>query len=164
MIASFFDTPERKALLFQSAQTVIGTPFFANSEAPGELGGMDCVHLLNYVYRSCGVIGPLSWPDKAMDWAQHNEKSILIEAFDTWPELTSNFVLIPSVDIRDLLLGDALMFKMEKVSHHSGVYLGDGDILHTLKKRGAHTIRYDLVLRGKSVLGYLVAAYRPIKH
>lgn len=159
-MSPYFASPERIAQLHAASMEVIGTPFFANSEAPGAQGGMDCVHLLNYIYRGCGVIGPLNWPAQTMDWGLHNEHSPLIEAFETWPELAPHFARIPLTE--PLMAGDALIFLQGKAPHHSGIVLSDREFLHTLKARGAHVMRLDAVFRGQSILGHVTAVFRPI--
>ena len=67
MTLTYFDTPEKLSILRRMAAQLVGTPFFANSEAPGKDGGMDCVHALNWLYRSCGVIDLIQIPRQTMD-------------------------------------------------------------------------------------------------
>jgi hypothetical protein len=161
MIPTYFNSPEKDAALRAAVASVVGTPFFANSEAPGRDGGMDCVHVLDYVYRTCGVIGKIEIPRQSMDWGQNSEHSLLIEAFETWPELVAHFTKLESYSVSELLPGDALCFTCGKVPHHGGLMLWSKEILHTLKSDGAHTMRIDAVIRGQKILGKLAAVYRP---
>ena len=169
MTPSYFNTPEKIALLQQQAAQLIGTPFFLNSEAPGRDGGIDCVHTLNWLYRTTGAIDAVAIPRQHPDHGQHSQRSLLIEAFETWPQLTTRFALVwerPADDENpapDLFLpGDALCFTAGYVPHHGGVLLAHGDVLHTLKRPGVHTVRLDAVIHRRRVLDYLAAVYRPL--
>ena len=168
MIPTWFDTAERIAALRALALELEGTPFFANSEAPGRTGGMDCVRLLHYIDRTLGVLPtPVAIPFQVMDGGHHAEKSRLIEAFETWPALTERYrrLEVPaSVDEwpARLLPGDKLCFRAGRVPHHGGVYLGAGEFFHTLRPVGAHRLRLHVALRGWRILGELAAAYRPL--
>lgn len=168
MIPSYFDSPAMLDRLRAAAAALLGTPFFANSEAPGPGGGIDCVHTLNFLYRFCGAIVHLAIPRQDMEHGQHSDRSLLIEAFDTWPELAPRFTCIwrssdsPLSHPFHLQAGDALCFLAGRVPHHGGVLLEHGDFLHTLQRDGCHTMRLDAVFRGWSVLGRLAAVYRPL--
>ena len=163
--ASFYTSPENAAALRAAVARVIGTPFFANSEAPGHDGGMDCVHVLNWVYRTSGAIGAVTIPRQTMDHGQHSERSLIQEAFETWPELKERFAPLEIAENpadTALLPGDALCFLAGKVPHHGGIYLEGGDVLHTLKREGVHKMKLTAVMRGESLVGRLVAAFRPL--
>ncbi len=173
MIPTYFDSPERLEQLGTAVGLLTGTPFFANSEAPGRDGGIDCVHTLNFLYRYCGAIVQVHIPRQAMDHGQHSDRSLLIEAFETWPELRTRFACVwrrtseaevdPLIAVRATLLpGDALCFLAGAVPHHGGVMLPFGDVLHALRRDGVHTMRLDAVFRGWRALGYLAAVYRPL--
>ena len=161
MTPTWFNTETRLASLRWLAGSLDRTPFFANSEAPGLNGGMDCVHLLNYIYRQCGVIPSLWIPRQTMDHGQHSERSLLIEAFETWPALVARFTRLPECSPADILPGDALCFTAGKVPHHGAVALEGGDIFHTLAPYGAHRMQLRAVIRGEKILGKLAAVYRP---
>lgn len=168
-VSSFFDTVERRSLLLQAATAWEGTPFFPNSEAPGRDGGVDCVHLLHGVYHACGTIPRTTIPPQAMDHGQHSDRSVLVEAFETWPQLRERFkrvasrasVALPS-DEPQLLPGDALLFRAGKVPHHAGIMLSGGELLHVMAPGGVRRTRLGTVIRGQSILGRLEAVYRPL--
>ncbi len=167
----FADAAQRVALRAAAAQ-LLGTPFFPNSEAPGRDGGIDCVRTLNWLYRTCGAIARIEIPRQTMDHGHHSDRSLLIEAFETWPELVARFACVwrcdPEVppkiaDLDELLIpGDALCFIAGKVPHHGGVFLEHREFLHTLRRYGVHTMQLDAIFRGWSVLGRLAAIYRPL--
>lgn len=169
MTPSFFSTPARLADLRAAAAQIEGTPFFANSEAPGPAGGIDCVRTLHFVYRTCGAIGPIDIPRQAMDYGHHAERSRLIDAFDTWPELVARFACVwrqtsPDAvpDAGAFCPGDALCFTSGRVPHHGGVLLEGGEVLHALRNVGVHRMRLEAFTRGRRLLGLLAAVYRPL--
>ena len=170
---SWFDDPAAVAALRATAAALVGTPFAENSEVPGPLGGMDCVHLVHYVDRTLGLIPPLTLPAYRVDVGQHVGRSLLLEAFATMPELVARFRRVwrrtdelegaPLRELRAALRpGDHLFFRHGRLPHHAGLYLGAGEFLHTLRRDGAHLMRLDAVVRGWSILGQLQAVYRPL--
>jgi cell wall-associated NlpC family hydrolase len=54
MTATWFNTPERIALLEFKAGKWIGTPFFSNGNTPGPQGGVSCQKLVAAIYSQCG--------------------------------------------------------------------------------------------------------------
>lgn len=173
MIPTYFDSPEKLEKLQEAVQLLLRTPFCPNSEAPGPTGGIDCIHTENFLYRYCGAIVQIDIPRQRMDYGQHAQRSLLIEAFETWPELRTRFAALWTrsdesaedslLSVRQQLLpGDSLCFLSGAIPHHGAVYLGGGDIIHTLKSDGVHTMRLDAVFRGWRLLGYLAAVYRPL--
>ncbi len=160
-IPTWFSTVERRSLLLQIAAAWEGTPFFANSEAPGRDGGVDCVRLLHAVYSAAGVIPRIDIPRQVMDHGQHSDRSLLIEAFETWPALKDRFARMPHCGY-EILSGDALCFRAGKVPHHAGVMLVDDDVLHVLAPSGVHRTRLAAVIRGHSLVGRLEAVFRPL--
>lgn len=161
-IPTWFDTPERRSLLLAAAHAWEGTPFFANSEAPGAGGGVDCIHLLRGIFVALGVVEPLAIPHQTMDHGQHSDRSLLIEAFETWPQLTARFVRLPDCSPANLLAGDVLCFLNGRAAHHGGVYLGNDWFLHALKPDGVHRMQLGAKVRGWRIIGQLAAIYRPL--
>ncbi len=188
MIPTFFDSPYRLALLEREARSWQGTPFFANSEARGRDGGVDCVRLLHAIYRAAGVIPAIEIPPQVMDHGQHSRRGLLEEAFETWPYLCTRFVRLPDCSpasraaeprqadrvscspcspantkflLEQILPGDALCFVAGFIPHHAGLALGGGMVAHVLKPEGVHFLQLAAVIRGRRILGELAAVYRP---
>lgn len=161
MTPTWFNSSERLADLQWITGTLARTPFFPNSEAPGLAGGMDCVHLINYIYRELGVIPRIEIPRQVMDHGQHSERSLLIEAFETWPELKARFVRLPDCSAANILPGDALCFTAGRVPHHTGIKMAGSDIFHTLHPVGAHRTPLNVAIRSTRILGALAAVFRP---
>jgi cell wall-associated NlpC family hydrolase len=161
-IPSFFDSHERRAHLLEVARLWDRTPFFPNSEAPGRNGGVDCVHLLHAVYFATGAIPFVAIPPQVMDHGQHSERSVLEEAFDTWPALVARFRRLPESFPEHVRPGDALLFRAGKIPHHSAIMLLGRELLHVMAPAGVHRVRLDVAIRGESIVGRLRAIYRPI--
>ena len=166
-IRTWFDTTERRSLLMQVAKLWEKTPFFANSCAPGPDGGVDCVHLANAVYATCGCIDRVHIPPQIMDAAQHSTRSPLVEAFEEWPALKSRFSRLAHSDqsdpfhSSDIIPGDALLFRAGKAPHHCGIMLVGDEVLHCLCPQGVQRTHLRAVIRGRSLFGALEAVYRP---
>lgn len=156
---TWFDTPAKIAALRAVASEWVGTPFFANSEACGRDGGVDCIHLLHAIYTRLGVLPRLVIPPQVMDWGDHADRSRLVEALETWAELTHRFVCLP-VNTAPLP-GDLLVFNGGRVPHHGGLMLDVGEFLHALKPEGVYAMQLGAAVRGWRVLGHLAGIYRP---
>jgi cell wall-associated NlpC family hydrolase len=162
-VPTWFDTAERRSLLMQVARLWDGTPFFANSCAPGRDGGVDCVNLLNAIYSTCGCIPRQRIPRHAMDASHHDRvRSPLIEAFETWPDLAERFGRLTDLSPDALLPGDALCFRNGHVPYHGAVMLIAGEILHVINTPvGVHRMQLRATIRGHKILGRLEAVFRP---
>lgn len=162
MIPTWFDTSPKFFALERAAERWMGTPFFANSEACGRDGGVDCVRLLHAIYSELGVMPRIEIPPQVMDAGQHSAHSLLLEAFETWPVLRERFARVPDCSAANILPGDALCFVAGRVPHHGGLMLGAGEVLHVLKPEGVHRMQLAAVIRGRRILGELAAVYRPL--
>ncbi len=164
MTPTWFNTPARIVALQTLASTICGTPFFANSEAPGRDGGMDCVRLLHFLDHTLGVLPRIAIPRQTMDHGQHSTRSLLIEAYETWPEVRARYVRLQGEECSpaNLLAGDKLCFHAGKVPHHGACMVGFGTIIHTLAPAGAHMMQLGAAVRGERILGKLAAVFRPL--
>jgi len=104
-----------------------------------------------------------------MDHGQHSDRSVLIDAFETWPELRHRFRCVISTaagaiesPAQQILPGDPLLFRAGKVPHHAGIMLLGSEVLHVMAPAGVHRVRLGAVIRGRSIVGKLEAVYRPI--
>lgn len=161
-LPTWFDSPERRQLLLQTASAWKGTPFFANSEAIGRDGGVDCAHLQLAIFAACGVIEHFKIPRQVMDHGQHSKTSLLIEAFEQWPQLRLRFRRLPDCSPANILPGDSLCFLAGHVPHHGAIMVTRTDVLHVLGPCGVHFMQLAAVIRGESILGRLEAVFRPL--
>lgn len=164
MTPTFYDSPPHLAAFSAACARARGTPFRPNSEAPGPDGGFDCVHLLNWVHRTCGAIGRVEIPRQTMDHGHHSDRSLLLEAFDTWPGLRERFTRLPAADCspENFLPGDVLCFTQGRVPHHGALWIGCGCVLHALRPAGVYEHHLAALVRGQRLFGHLAAAYRPL--
>jgi cell wall-associated NlpC family hydrolase len=150
-------------MLMQVARLWDRTPFFPNSCAPGPGGGVDCVNLMNAIYATCACIPRQRIPSHVMDYGQHADRSLLIEAFETWPDLKARFVRLEDCSPANIIPGDALCFLAGKVPHHGGVMLIADEFIHAYaSNEGVHRTQLAAAIRGKKILGRLAAVFRPI--
>lgn len=150
---SFFDTAERIALLEFKAGKWVGTPFFPNSNEMGPQGGVSCQKLCSEIYRACGF-ADLDVPEVPMSHAQFSNDRSLVEEFMAKRE---EFSAVPT---HELQAGDLLGFRMGKVVHHSGIYLGGQELfIHATVGHGV-TIAS---LRDGTWSSRLSLAWRPIR-
>jgi len=108
-----------------SAQSWVGTPFAPNGNTKGM--GVSCQRLVVEIYREAGL-GKFSVPDVSMSHAKFAKTSIIEE----WFAGNNSFERVT-----DLQVGDILGFRINKVIHHIGIFLGDGQFIHALFQVGA---------------------------
>src|SRR5690606_24961040 len=138
----------------------IDTPFFANSRACGRDGGVDCVNLAAAIDERLGILHErLEWPRQLMDWGDHGDRSVLLEAFETWPVLRNRFARVVGAP----LPADHLIFRGGRVPHHLAIMLGKDHFLQALKPDGVSRWELLSIVLGRAVLGELVAIYRPLQ-
>jgi cell wall-associated NlpC family hydrolase len=120
MIASWFNTPERIALLEFKAAKWLGTPWFPNSNTPGK--GVSCQKLVSAIYREVGF-ADVPVPETRM--SARALKESLVEAFmGERPE----FERIGLDEER--LPGDLLGFNSYSVIHHLGIVMAGTLFVH----------------------------------
>lgn len=116
MSASWFNTPERIALLEFKAAKWLGTPWFPNSNTPGK--GVSCQKLVGAIYREVGFCD-VDVPEGKMS-ARALKESLVEKFMSERPE----FVRIGMHE--DPMPGDLLGFKSYAVIHHLGIVVGLG--------------------------------------
>jgi cell wall-associated NlpC family hydrolase len=147
----------REAQLLEAAAEWLGTPFHRYASLKGV--GVDCVNLVARLYEVCGVLeAPVVLPRYSMDAGNHLDSSILLRFVDQ----TGRFAeigleaAVPAMGCRGcgevaatagvphLQVGDLVGFRVGRVVHHAGVYLGGPDrlFIHALERYGVvtHTI------------------------
>jgi cell wall-associated NlpC family hydrolase len=125
MRPTWFNSLERIVALDREAMSWRGTPFFANSNTKGK--GVSCQKLVCEIYRGVGFCD-VQVPDVPMAHARFSRDS-LVEPFMMSLE---NFQRVDDPP----LAGDLLGFRLGRVIHHLGIYLGKGAFVHTMEGVG----------------------------
>jgi hypothetical protein len=104
----------------------MGTPFQANSNTPGESGGVSCQKLVAAIYKDVGF-ADVQAPDAPMSHAKFSNESLLEPFMDARPE----FARMPlHTALQD---GDMLGFRLGKIIHHSGILMWPhGGFIHVI--------------------------------
>jgi len=132
---TWFNTPERIALLNEVAASWVGTPFVANSRCKGKRGGVSCQMLAEQIYKECGCPLPFGAEKGSMRWAGVSKDSLILKYLEDKTEFL-HYVASPSVG--DLIAGDLMGFRIGGCIHHVGVCLGNGLFIHCM--RGSSTL------------------------
>lgn len=124
-----FDSETMQRRLHSVALSWIDTPFVAHACIKG--AGVDCVHLAANVLIEAGCDFIFNPPSYAIDGGNHLALSKIV----SWIEGSGKFNLIPTADF-PVLIGDVLLFRVGKVTHHVGVKVTASTFLHALRHRG----------------------------
>lgn len=124
-MTSWFNTPERVAALESAAVSWVGTPFAANSSAKGR--GVSCHKLAGALYEEAGF-GVVEVPDVPIAHARFSTTSFVLAFFAGRQDF---------YEVRDILPGDVLGFRIGKCVHHLGVALTGGRFAHAIDGIGA---------------------------
>ena len=153
---AYFTTPERLQALATEAARWPGTPFVSYGAFPGPRGGASCHCLCGAVLAGAGWTVGEVLPRYKVNHAQHHAEGVMLPWLRARPE---KFAEIAPASIELLLPGDLAISPLDGLcDHHMGVAIPGGRVLHTLRRRGAHTIeRSDPALRA-----YLTAIFRPL--
>ncbi len=125
MTPTWFNTPERIAALESAASSWVGTPFAPNSSAKGK--GVSCHTLAGALYAEAGF-GQVEVPDVPIAHARFSTTSFVIAFFAARADF---------VEVRDILPGDVLGFRIGRSVHHIGVALPGGRFSHAIDGIGA---------------------------
>ncbi len=129
MTYSWFNTPARRRALQVEASSWLGTPFFGNGNTKGV--GVSCQKFASSVYRDVGCCN-VDVPNVAMAHARFAKVSIL----EPFMDACQSFNRVPKDDIQP---GDLLGFKIGKVIHHCGIYVGENQFIHAMADIGVVT-------------------------
>lgn len=148
----FFNNPERIAALAAEAERWRGTPWCANSDAPGPQGGVSCHNLPRAVYIATNALTE-SFP-KIVGYPNRHAKQSVIEPFlDSRPE----FIRVEPSEIRP---GDLLGLNIFRCVDHLGVLLNGSDFIHVLMHK---LTTIDSLTHDPTWSSRLSAAWRPIE-
>ena len=114
-MTAFFDDPARQAKLRAEVATWVGTPFKVHAAVKG--AAVDCVRLTAEIMVACGLIESYTFPPYTLQWAKHQDRSIVTEWLDACPQV----VRLPKEE--PARIGDVVCFKIGRCVHHVGVVL-----------------------------------------
>lgn len=102
--------------------------------------GVDCALFLGQVFKNLDVLKKLEYKYYSKDWHKHSNINIFMDNFKY--NIKHNLkegLEINKVEcaITPMEVGDWLMFKINsKHINHSALYLGTGQIIHAVQRRG----------------------------
>ena len=135
MTESWFDSQDKIVALQNEACSWQGTPFFANSAVKGR--GVCCHKLAGEIYAAVGW-HRFEIPAAPMAHARFARVSLVEPWLDARPE----FARLPA-DEAGLSIGDLLGFRLGKVVHHLGIYIGGWQFVHAMDHIGVNIHEID---------------------
>jgi len=145
----FFSTPERIEALRVEAGRWPGTPFINYGAVAGGAGGASCHCLAAAMLAGAGWRLGEALPRIPVNYASQTSDSVMLPWLRARPEKLQEIV---PADLASILPGDLIVAKLDLCEHHLGTalpagvvhpdgrVLGDGLVLHTLRRIGAHVI------------------------
>lgn len=164
----FFNTRERIEKLIHEAYLWLGTPFCHHAHARGY--GVDCVHLASEIYQACGILIDDRFPDYTMDGGCRLdvsllEKVIIEQGNFEKQEMPAVFSTVnmepwnPTTMTPISRIGDLLVFRTGRVSHHVGVKTLDNKFIQARQQFG--TIETEV--GDQRYRDLLVGVFRPLE-
>jgi cell wall-associated NlpC family hydrolase len=130
---SWFNTPERIALLEFKAAKWLGTRFLPNSDEPGR--GVSCQKLASRIYSEAGFAS-VEVPEVKMQHSMFSRDSLVEPFMDARPEFSAVSADGP------VMIGDLLGFKCGRCVHHVGIVVSGG-FIHVTR---AHPVQISRLL------------------
>lgn len=159
-----FNDPDLCIKFCNESQDWLGTPFHKGGRIKGRLGGTDCVHLGEGIFRNVlGDLPQIEFPEYSLDETFHRADSRLEQWLDSNPRLQCLAKF--DEDERNklsrlkLLPGDFLGFRFGQAMHHLGYSQGGKKFIQC--RQGVGTV--ESWLDDGTYEFRLLAAYRPLK-
>lgn len=109
-------------LIVALARDWLGTPYHHRARVKGV--GVDCATLLIGVFHEAGMIPDIR-PEYPPDWHLHRDE----ERYLGWLRQYGDEILVG-----DSEPGDVLVWRFGRTYSHGAIYVGDGEIIHALRK------------------------------
>jgi len=123
MTPDFFQDPARVARLRSVCESWLYTPFRQRSRVKGPGGGVDCTYFVSCSFLEAGAVDEeIAVPPYDLDYAEHNEHSLLKDWFDQ-PKVRQR---IRRVDEDEPHLdGDMVFPEVGQCVHHIAIRIGN---------------------------------------
>lgn len=132
MIPSWYNSPERLALLEAAVKTWVGTPFRLNSHVAGPGGGIDCAYLLNELHFATGFLPRLAIPFINPGSFMHDDVHDFVSVFDQ--AVGDHFSAVPEAS--SLAPGDGVFIRYRSTVQHLVTILPRGLCIHSMVRVG----------------------------
>lgn len=129
--------------MMSNLEKYIGIPFVNKGR---DTSGLDCWGLVMSVYKEYGI----TLPDFGVDGRLPQNVHITVES-ETATKLSWSKIEVPEEPCVVVMSNDE---RRPDLINHVGVYIGNGLILHTLRKSQSHTFRKDHPLFMNRIKGY----------
>ncbi len=143
--------------LIEETQRWIGTPWCANSEVPGERGGVSCHNLPRAIYVATGVLDE-SFPRIVGFPNRHARESVMERFLDSRPELRRLLLETSNAKPETIRPGDLLGLRLCRCIDHLGLALGSHEFIHVLMHKRTTIDRLD----DPTWSSRLLAVWRPV--
>ena len=118
-VGSPAEVAAKRVAIAAAAMEWIGTPFHDCAAVKG--AGVDCVHLLEAVFKACGFAADFSMPDYPPQWFQHRDE----------PRFLNGMALYARrIPLEQLEVGDVAMIKYGRHAAHGTIVVAPGVIVH----------------------------------
>jgi NlpC/P60 family putative phage cell wall peptidase len=122
----------------------VGTRFAHGASLKGV--GVDCIHLVESVFRAVGLVPEGLLPSYPPDWYVHQRRELLIEglrghcdeAQEPWE------------------VGDIFVYRYGRAASHCGIYVGDDQVIHAATRDKVRCDQID----SRPLAARFVAAFR----
>jgi NlpC/P60 family putative phage cell wall peptidase len=113
----------QRAAVVQEAIQWLGTPYHHQAKIKGV--GVDCALLLCEVYHAAGLIPAIDPRPYPQNWHLHRDTERYLGWVDQYAKPTD--IAKP---------GDLIVFKFGRAFSHAGIYVGNDDVIHSLRDAG----------------------------
>jgi NlpC/P60 family putative phage cell wall peptidase len=122
--------------IVKEAESWLGTPWKHGVSLKG--WGTDCVQFMMSIAKNCDLISSESETIKyTKDWALHNSRSLLLEGITDY---------CYRIDLRELNVGDLIIFHYGQTASHIGMYIGNNEIIHSQIRHGVMKTKLDTLV------------------
>jgi cell wall-associated NlpC family hydrolase len=116
---------EKRAAVIEEARSWIGTPYFWLADKKGV--GVDCAMLLVRCFIDTGILPEFDPRPYSPHWHLHQTEEKYLAWLNTYGSEKAEDKATP---------GDVYVWKFGRCFSHSGLYIGNGEIIHAYASNG----------------------------